>query len=561
MDKYIRHDRFEDTTMNDPDPDSLEISQAQPLKETSYLFNSSLYNILKFDKQTNSLVMKCTTCFKCIKGNSHSTGNFISYIKKVHSAKMKVWNEEKLKFQNSKVDNQSGLNSTKQLSLVDSFNRQGTKTSEKLSQKEVNYLILNYIVEEMLPVSTIDKESFRTMIERFLSVRNNPYTIFCRKSLMQLLTNEYNTVKCNLMKILNNQKYVCTTADIWSSNNKSYMGMTVHFIDKIKIERCSFMLACKRIKYSHNFENIGKLIYEIHTENNLNVEKITHTITDNASNFSKAFKVFNDTNTNTIVPQKEPNILLTVGDTEILMNEWDDDEEEIESSNEENLIINNVEVQELHIDMYNEFDDITLPNQIRCLSHTLNLLAVSDSNKAKSNNSYKDLYDDAFDKAHTFWNLLRRSTKALDVVKDIVQCKFPIPVITRWNSFYNSVNKLLQYKSCLNNIFQKLNIPRLKTKEIEFFEEYVRIMEPIAISLDIFQGEKNCFLGVVLPTLFIMSDKISHLKHCQHLKDTILNNFKIRFSYIIDLEKESSKTFIISAISHPKFKLSWIPNE
>lgn len=51
------------------------------------------------------------------------------------------------------------------------------------------------------------------------------------------------------------------------------------------------MLACKQIKYSHNFKNIGKLIYEMHTENNLSVEKITHTITDNASNFSKAFKV------------------------------------------------------------------------------------------------------------------------------------------------------------------------------------------------------------------------------------------------------------------------------
>lgn len=85
MDKYIRHDcstneDVEDTTVDDPDPDSMEISQ--PLKETSsYLFNSSLYTILKFDKQTNSLVMKCTTCFKCIKGNSHSTGNFISHIK------------------------------------------------------------------------------------------------------------------------------------------------------------------------------------------------------------------------------------------------------------------------------------------------------------------------------------------------------------------------------------------------------------------------------------------------------------------------------------------------
>jgi len=94
----------------------------------------------------------------------------------------------------------------KQLLLVDSFNKQGTKTSEKLSQKEVNYLILNYIVEEMLPVSTIDKESFRTIIERFSSVTNKPYTIFCRTSLMQQLTNEYNTVKCNLMKTLNNKK-------------------------------------------------------------------------------------------------------------------------------------------------------------------------------------------------------------------------------------------------------------------------------------------------------------------------------------------------------------------
>lgn len=148
---------------------------------------------------------------------------------------MKVWNEEKLKFQNSKVNHQSP-NSSKQLSLVDSFNRKGTKTSENLSQKEVNYLILNYIVEEMLPVSTIDKESFRTMIERFLSVRKNPYTIFCRKSLMQLLMNEYNTVKCNLMTTLNNQKCVSTTADIWSCNNKSYMGMTVHFIDEIKMK-------------------------------------------------------------------------------------------------------------------------------------------------------------------------------------------------------------------------------------------------------------------------------------------------------------------------------------
>lgn len=89
-------------------------------------------------------------------------------------------------------------------------------------------------------------------------------------------------------------------------------------------------------------------------------------------------------------------------------------------------------------------------------------------------------------------------------------------------------------------------------------------MGPIALSLDIFQSEKNCFLGFVLPTLYIMHEKIkniSHLKHCTILKQTILESYTQRFSYIIDLEKESFKIFLISAISHPKFKLCWIPNE
>lgn len=61
-----------------------------------------------------------------------------------------------------------------------------------------------------------------------------------------------------------------------------------------------------------------------------------------------------------------------------------------------------------------------LPNQVRCLSHTLNLLAVSDSNKAKIDETYKTIYNNAFGKLHKFWNLVRRSTKASDIVRDIV---------------------------------------------------------------------------------------------------------------------------------------------
>lgn len=88
MDKYIpyssiRHARstIKDTSMDDPDFTEIQQPVLNEIESSSYLFNSSLYTVLKLYKQTNSVVMKCTTCFKCIKGNSHSTGNFISDIK------------------------------------------------------------------------------------------------------------------------------------------------------------------------------------------------------------------------------------------------------------------------------------------------------------------------------------------------------------------------------------------------------------------------------------------------------------------------------------------------
>ena len=36
---------------------------------------------------------------------------------------------------------------------------------------------------------------------------------------------------------LDEASYVCTTADIWSASNRSFMGMTAHWIDRTTLER------------------------------------------------------------------------------------------------------------------------------------------------------------------------------------------------------------------------------------------------------------------------------------------------------------------------------------
>src|SRR5688500_1969552 len=87
--------------------------------------------------------------------------------------------------------------------------------------------------------------------------------------------------------------YVCTTADIWTVNRKSYMGMTAHYIEnRGTMSRVSAALACRRSVGRHTYDAIAEMIFDIHTSNGLDSEKITATVTDNASNFSKAFREF-----------------------------------------------------------------------------------------------------------------------------------------------------------------------------------------------------------------------------------------------------------------------------
>jgi len=70
------------------------------------------------------------------------------------------------------------------------------------------------------------------------------------------------------------------------------MGMTCHFIDNKTYKRYSYILCCRRIGDSHNILNIADIINEICEIYQINNSKISHTITDYASNFGKAFHTF-----------------------------------------------------------------------------------------------------------------------------------------------------------------------------------------------------------------------------------------------------------------------------
>ncbi len=56
--------------------------------------------------------------------------------------------------------------------------------------------------------------------------------------------------------------FVCATADCWSSSNRAYLGVTIHWLDESLIRK-SQALACKRIVGSHTFNVLAEALESI----------------------------------------------------------------------------------------------------------------------------------------------------------------------------------------------------------------------------------------------------------------------------------------------------------
>jgi len=110
--------------------------------------------------------------------------------------------------------------------------------------------------------------------------------------MLEKLKLKYFSHNCLLTILISEHNFICTTADIWSCYNKSYLGMTCHFINENIYDRSSYVLGCRRIKGSHTYDNITEIINEITQTYKINNSKISQTIIDNISNFGKAFRIF-----------------------------------------------------------------------------------------------------------------------------------------------------------------------------------------------------------------------------------------------------------------------------
>ena len=81
------------------------------------------------------------------------------------------------------------------------------------------------------------------------------------------------------------------TADVWKAYNRGFFGMTIHWIDSTTLQCCKAAIACTRVIGHNTYDVLAGQIDSIHRQFEL-CGKVTATITDNGSNFVKAFKTF-----------------------------------------------------------------------------------------------------------------------------------------------------------------------------------------------------------------------------------------------------------------------------
>ena len=147
------------------------------------------------------------------------------------------------------------------------------------------------------------------------------------------------------------------TADVWSIYRKSYMGMTIHWIDE-GMEKRTAPLALRRIRGTIDFKALGEEMHRVFLRYGLSVAKMTHLTTDNGSNFTKACKEYGvDLDALAVDAEDVP---------------MDDVEEEEPAPVE--FVLDNV--------------DIHLPKQQRCACHSLSLVATTDLDKVKQYTLY-----------------------------------------------------------------------------------------------------------------------------------------------------------------------------
>lgn len=402
----------------------------------------------------------------------------------------------------------------------------------------------------MSPLSIVEHPSFKQLFDGF------DVEVLSRSTLTRRISELFLERQAKIKSDLMNVQYVCTTADIWSAKKRSFIGVTCHWIND-DFCRQSATLACQRFKGTHSYDRIASILEDIHIRYGLDTNKIVATVTDNGSNFVKSFKEFG-------VTLPAPSCMQEIAPQDIVF----DNNEVDENNGSDGDEFDNQDIEEITFAVIADEKEVLdkqhrLPNHLRCASHTINLICTTDCSKAINSNAVlKRRHSQAMIKCNMLWKKAS-FPKSSEVIVETLGHTLSYPGVTRWNSYYDSIKNILKNKNKLETLFERLNLNNcFNENELLYLEEYCQVMEPLAATLDVFQGEENTFYGLLIPCLASLKNKLDKLsktclKFALPLVKACLEGLQTRFKLFFTLDSQVHGA-IIASVVHPQFKLRWL---
>lgn len=159
-----------------------------------------------------------------------------------------------------------------------------SKQALKMNSKNVDKALMRMVCIDFQPLQVVENIGF----QEYTRVLNPIYELPSRKILSEkLIPEQYSTAKKATQEMLKAIDYISLTTDLWTSDSsKSYMTLTIHFINEDKFK--SLTLSTREVKDAHTSENLAREMKDIlETEWNI-LDKIICVTTDNAANIKKA---------------------------------------------------------------------------------------------------------------------------------------------------------------------------------------------------------------------------------------------------------------------------------
>ncbi|KAK9534995.1 hypothetical protein VZT92_007403 [Zoarces viviparus] len=387
-----------------------------------------------------------------------------------------------------------------------------------MTQAKIDELIFNFIVEDCQSFYVLEQPGFRKLVSGLTGGLKsmNRVTLFTK------VDQGFSRMREELMAKLSSILYVCTTADIWTANNRSFFGMTCQWIDRHSLERKSAALGFARLQGRITHDTIAGRIHDIHVAYNIE-SKVQTTVTDNGSPFVSVFKEFALDS-----PERDDDIGFYENVSAVL-----------EGEPEQDMLL-------------------FLPTVQRCASHTLELIVTEDFWQAVSQGPMCQLHYSTMAKVYSLWSKCHHLQVGMDAAEAIGKMALVVPAVIRWNVEYCAVQKIVSLtEQELTELGARLEVPRLQPEEMAFLKEYVTVFHPLAFALELFQAEQKCYLGLVIPTVLSLKNKLSEQKDSANYFGDVIAAIVVAIDARF-LELFASTEAKIATATTPQFRLWWM---